>query len=309
MTAGMAQWPGSQGGAGSGSSGPGHGSASSGSGSSGSGSGSPGSGQPAEEAARGLSLLGRLGLAGRTGFYVLLTGITIQIALLGGRSSRQADAHGALALVSRPLIGKMAIAAVGLGFVLFGIGRLTGAVKDDSVSRSRRVLTALQGLFYLALAYVPVSYLAGNHMTGSQQEQQKTTARLLGLPGGQEIVFAVGVILIGVCVQQIRGALRQDFRDGLNMDRAPHFLRSVAGTAGLVGISARALVFMPVGVFLMISAVQFNPGKSYGTDAELLRLSGYKWGIAVLSIVAAGLAVFVVFSAIETRYREVISSR
>lgn len=270
---------------------------------------SVGSGRPERGATRGLSILGRLGLAGRTGFYLILTGITVRIALLGGRSKQQADAHGALALVSRPLIGKMAIAAVALGFVLFGLGRLVGAVKDDSVSWGRRVLTALQGLFYVILAYVPAAYLAGNYMTGSQQEQQKTTAELLGLPDGQEIVFAVGVILLAVCAQQIRGALKQDFRDGLDLGHAPRPVRSVAGTAGVVGITARALVFMPVGIFLMVSAVQFNPGKSYGTDAEILRLSGYGWGIAVLCVVAAGLGVFTVFSAIETGYRKVVSSK
>lgn len=272
-------------------------------------SSSSGPGPSAEDAQRGLSLLGRLGLAGRTGFYVILTGITIEIALLGGGSRQQADAHGALALVSRALIGKMAIAAVGLGFVLFGIGRLIGAVEDDSVSFARRLMTAVQGLFYLGLAYVPLSYLSGNYATGSQQQQQKTTARLLGMPGGQEIVFGLGVVLILVCLQQIRGAVRRDFQEGLDMDHAPRLVRRIASSSGVVGISARALVFMPVGIFLMISAVQFNPGKSYGTDAELLRLSGYEWGVAVLCAVAAGLAVFVVFSAIETRYRQVISAK
>ncbi len=270
---------------------------------------SPRSGRHQREAEQGLGLLGRLGLAGRTGFYVVLTGITIRIALFGGASSKQADAHGALSLVSRPLVGKMAIAAVALGFILFGIGRLVGAVQDGSVSVGRRLMTALQGLFYLGLAYVPASYLAGNHQTGSQQEQQKTTARLLAMPGGREIVFALGVIMVIVCVQQIRGALVQNFRDGLALDHAPRLVRRLAGTFGTVGITARALVFMPIGVFLMISAVQFNPGKSYGTDAELLRLSGYTWGIAILTAVAAGLSVFVMFSAIETRYREVVSAR
>ncbi len=273
------------------------------------GGGGTGSGSPAEEAQRGLGALGRLGLAGRTGFYVVLTGIVVRIAFFGGAAGKQADAHGALALVSRPLVGKMAIAAVALGFVLFGVGRLVGAVSDDSVSGLRRVLTALQGMFYLALAYVPASYLAGNYQTGSQQEQQKTTARLLGLPGGREIVFSVGVILVLVCAQQIHGALVQNFRDGLALDRAPALVRRLAGAAGAVGITSRALVFMPVGIFLMISAVQYNPGKSYGTDAELLRLSGHSWGTVVLCAVAAGLAVFVVFSAVETRYREVVSAR
>ena len=262
-----------------------------------------------KDAERGITVLGRAGLAGRTGFYMILTALTVRIALLGGRSGRQADAHGALALVSRPLIGKVAIAAVAVGFLLFGVGRLVGAVQDDSVSTMRRVLTVFQGLFYVALAYVPASFLAGNRQTGSQQEQQKTTARVLAFPGGKPLVIAVGVILIAVCVQQIRGALQRDFRDGLRLERAPRVVRAVANGAGVVGITSRALVFLPVGIFLMISAFQNNPAHSYGTDGELLALSGHTWGMAALLVVSAGLATFVVFSAIETGYRDVISAR
>lgn len=33
-----------------------------------------------------LSSLGRLGLAGRTGFYLILTALTVTIAMLGGRA-------------------------------------------------------------------------------------------------------------------------------------------------------------------------------------------------------------------------------
>lgn len=271
--------------------------------------GRPGGGDTAAQAREGLSLVGRLGLAGRTGFYAILTAIVVRIALLGGGSGPQADAHGALAVVSRPLIGKVAIGAVALGFVLFGIGRLVGAAKDHSVSGARRAMTVLQGLFYLALADVPCSYLAGNTATGSQQQQQQTTARLLGLPGGKVALIAVGVILIAVCAQQIRGALAQDFRDGLAIESSPAVVRRLASWSGRVGISARALVFLPVGIFLIVSALQGNPNHSYGTDGELLKLSGHRWGIAVLCAVAAGLAVFVVYSAIETRYRDVVSAR
>lgn len=266
--------------------------------------------RPREKMAeRGLSLLGRAGLGGRTGFYVILTGLTVRLALLGGRSGRQADAHGALTIVSRPLIGKLAIGAVAAGFFLFGVGRLIGAYQDHSVSVGRRVLTAIQGLFYMVLTYVPASFLAGNHQTGSQQAQQKTTAEALRIPGGRAVVIAVGAILIGVCLQQIRGALQQDFRDGLDLSGAPRPVRKVVDVAGVVGITARALVFLPIGVFLIVSAAQENPGRSYGTDGELLALSGHSWGIALLAAVAAGLATFVVFSAIETRYRKVISAK
>lgn len=262
-----------------------------------------------ETAEHSLSFLGRIGLAGRTGFYMILTGITIRIALFGGPSSHQADAQGALTLVSRPTIGKVAIGAVALGFVLFGVGRLIGSVQDRSVSRGRRLMTAVQGVFYVALAYVPTSFLAGNHQVGSQQGQQNETAKLLRDPGGQAIVAGLGVIMIAVCVQQIRGAVKQDFRDGLELDRADRVVRRLVGLVGTLGITARALVFLPVGIFLIVSAILFDPNKSYGTDSELLHLSAHPWGQAVLALVALGLTVFVVFSAIETRYRTVISAR
>lgn len=258
---------------------------------------------------KGLSLAGRFGLAGRTGFYLILTTLTIRIALLGGRSGHEADAHGALAIVSRPLLGKVAIGAVGAGFLMFGLGRLVGAWQDDRQETSKRVLTAIQGVFYLFLSWVPVGFLAGNRQTGSQAQQQRDTAEVLGLPGGRVILAIAGVVFIFVCAQQIRGALGRDFTDGLDLRNAPKPIRRITTSAGVVGITSRALVFLPVGVFLILAAAQSNPSRSYGTDGELLSLSGYPWGVAVLAAVAAGLATFVVFSAIETRYRTVVSAR
>jgi hypothetical protein len=48
-----------------------------------------------ERSEAGLSLLGRLGLAGRTAFYLILTGLTIRIALLGGPPKHQVNANSA----------------------------------------------------------------------------------------------------------------------------------------------------------------------------------------------------------------------
>jgi hypothetical protein len=260
-------------------------------------------------AQRSLSVLARCGLAGRTGFYVILAAITVRIAVAGGAHGPQADAQGALGLVSRPLVGKVAVAAVALGFVMFGVGRLIGAVEDHSVSGGRRTLTAIQGVFYVVMAYVPAAFLAGHTQTGSQQQQEKTTAKLLTVPGGQVLLVVVGVILVGVCVRQIRGALAREFCDGLDLTGAPPVVRRVAERAGVVGIIARALVFLPIGVFLAVAAFQSDPAHAYGTDGELLAVSSHPWGVAVLVFVAAGLATFAAFSAIETRYRSVISAR
>ena len=53
--------------------------------------GADGLGRPAGRrgrAHRSLSFFGRVGLAGRTAFYIILTGITVEIACLGGRTGR-----------------------------------------------------------------------------------------------------------------------------------------------------------------------------------------------------------------------------
>ena len=254
------------------------------------------------------SAVARLGLAGRTVFYAVLAVLAARIAALGGPSADQANASGALALLSGPLIGKIAIAAVAVGFVFFGVARLVGAVQDGSVGRWRRLATAFQGVFYLALAYVPVSFLAGRTQTGSEQQQHRTAARLLGLPAGRELVIALGVVMIVVCALQIHTALSQDFTEGMRTEKAPAFVRNLVRVAGTVGIAARAIVFVPVGIFFIVAAVQLKPNHAHGLDAELLILSGYTWGIAVLALVTLGFSIFAVYSALETRYREVVSA-
>ena len=263
---------------------------------------------PLAEPVNALSVAARVGLVGRTVFYLVLAGLTVRIAALGGTPAHQDNASGALTLLSEPLIGKVAIGVVAVGFFFLGVARLIGSARDSSVGPWRRVATALQGLFYLALAYVPASFLAGRTQTGSEQQQHRTAARLLGLPGGRELVIALGVVMIVVCAIQIHTALSEDFTEGMRTEHAPAVVRKLVRVAGTVGISARAIVFVPTGVFLIVAAIQLDPSHARGLDSELLTLSHHQWGVAVLSLVALGFAVFAVYSGLEARYRDVVSA-
>ncbi len=263
-----------------------------------------------KRAERTLGVLGRLGLAGQTGFYAVLTALAARIAALGGRANgKQANANGALAAVCQSWLGEAAVAAVALGFVLFGVARVVGAWREEQERTRRRVLGALQGLFFVALATAPASFLAGRHQTGSQQSQVRVTAQVLSVPGGRVLLVLAGLAVLALCAVTIRMALHRDFRNGLDLQWIPRALRRVTDAAGAVGITARAVAFGPIGIFLMVAAVTANPRRSYGTDALLLHLSGHAWGMAVIAVVAAGLATSVVYSAIETRYRRVVSAR
>lgn len=253
---------------------------------------------------RAAAAAARVGLVARSVFYCMLVDLVAQVALDGGRG-KQANAHGALATVARHPGGLAAIAVTAAGFLAFGLTRIWGAIRDDQPSRWRRLTTLLQGAFYVVLTWLPASYALGRRSTGSEQQQHRTASGILSLPAGRELLFILGLIVVGVCANQIRTGVDQDYADGMDTRQAPRWIDSLVRLSGTIGIPARAAVFAPVGIFFMIAAVQSDPRHADGLDAELAALARHSWGIALLAVVAAGLAVFALYSFLEARYRTV----
>jgi hypothetical protein len=254
---------------------------------------------------RAVAKAARFGLVARAGFYLLLAGLVLKIAV-EGPAGPQADANGALSTVASDPLGEAAVVAVALGFFAFGGTRLWSVWRDPRPSAWRRTTTALQGAFYLALAWIPLSYVLGNRTAGSNQSQHKVAGDLLRLPAGREIAAALGVVVVVVCANQIRTALSQDYSDGMQTNRAPSWVKWLVRGAGTAGIPARALVFVPVGVFFIVSAVQANPNHAEGLDQVLAKLPGHWWGELLLVLVSLGLLVFAVYTMLEARYRKVL---
>lgn len=259
-----------------------------------------------------LAGLARAGIIARTIFYALLVYLTARVALLPsvpGRpsGSRQDNAHGALATVSATPGGVALVLIAALGFAAFALTRFAAAAGDHSVGVPRRLTTVGSGLFYVGMAAVTASYALGKHSTGTEQQQQATVARLLGLPAGRVIVFGIGLIVIGVCLWQIRIAAGDDYDDGWDERRLPRWLRRAVPAVAVGGLVARALVFVPIGAFFCLAAVRYSAHADKGLDAVLASLAGNPYGELALWLVAAGFALFAVYSAIEAWARDMSS--
>jgi uncharacterized protein DUF1206 len=252
---------------------------------------------------RTLSLAARVGLLARSVFYCMLVYLVVQLAAGGGK---QANANGALSTIAGKPGGLAAIAATAAGFLAFGATRIWSAIRDRQQSTGSRAMTFVQGLFYVALTWVPLSYALGKHGSGSEQQRHKTASGILRLPAGREMLFALGLIVVGVCVHQFWDGVDQKYAEGIDAKGSPRWVRGLIRAAGTVGIPARAAVFFPTGVFFMISAVQADPKHADGLDKELAALATHEWGVAVLALVALGLGVFALYSFLETRYRKVL---
>ncbi|MBV9293257.1 MAG: DUF1206 domain-containing protein [Frankiales bacterium] len=255
---------------------------------------------------RSARIAARAGLATRAAFYLLLAGIVLDVAFAGGATGTQANANGALTTIAKDPVGRVAIGAAAFGFLALGLVRIAGAIRDRDADRGQRLRTLAQGLFYGVLTWVPLSFLLGSRETGSEQAQHSETSTVLSWPGGRLLVAVVGLVVIGVCAYQIKCAVNQDFTDGMNLRAAPRSVRRLVDVAGTVGIAARALVFVPIGVLLLVAAAAADPAHAKGLDAELATLARQSWwGPAVLVLVAAGLVVFACYAALEARYRRV----
>lgn len=252
---------------------------------------------------RGVARVARLGLVGRGAFYLILAYLSARVAL--GAGHRQANANGALTGVAGSVLGRLLLLAAAVGFTAFAVARLAGAYGDRRAGRLRRLSTAGQALVYLVLAAGTVSFLLGRHQTGSEQQQQAVTARLLALPAGRGLVAAAGLVVLGVCAWQIRVGLSADYRDTLDTARMPRPVRLLTAVAAPAGIVARAATFVPIGGFLVLAALRANPRQAKGLDALLLQLARSWWGTALVAAVSLGFLIFAAYSFIEAGYRQV----
>lgn len=263
----------------------------------------------------------RLGYLARGAFYGMLAYLVVRVAMLSGTmatrarqsadagnasrgSGEQANAQGALSLISESLVGKAALLLTAVGFLLLSGVRLRGAWREREAGRLRRATVAGQGLLYLLIAYLPISFLLGDHATGSEQEQHQSARQLLELPGGPLIVVVLGIAVLAVCAWQVRGVLRQDFTDGMQLRNAPGWIAAIVRLTGTVGIAGRAVLFVPLALFLIVSGTTFDARRARGLDAELLLLAGNGWGKSALAVIAFVLLTFACYSVLEARYRD-----
>jgi hypothetical protein len=247
----------------------------------------------------------RGGLFARGVFYVLLAYIAARIAATGPDHDHQANANGALHIVSGSTFGVVLLAAAAFGFFAFAVTRWAAVARDDSFSLFRRATTAGQGLFYAGIGGFLIEYLVGSHNEGSKQSHVSTTAHIMRIPGGRVILVGIGLVIVGVSLWQIRIAASDDYKDGMDVERMNRFTRPVVEVSGTAGIAARAATFIPVGCFLAAAAVTADPSKALGLDRTLLLLSGHWYGTFAIAAVAAGFVVFAVYSFLEGWYKDI----
>jgi hypothetical protein len=257
---------------------------------------------------RFMSALARAGFAARGVLYALIGIIALEIAF--GHSHQQADRSGAVRLVAATPFGAAILWLLVIGFAGMTLWRLSeaiwGAAGPDGHKASQRIGSLGRAVVYAVITYGILKYALGLGAPASSDKQsQDLTATALHYPGGQVLVAIAGAVIAIAGVAMMYRSWQGRFLRTLRFGSASRRARKVVTRLGQVGGVARGVVFVTIGIFLAVAAVEAKPGQAKGIDSALRVFAQTPLGPWLLVLVAAGLVIFGAFSCCEARWRDV----
>ncbi|WNG50980.1 DUF1206 domain-containing protein [Archangium minus] len=258
--------------------------------------------------------LARLGYLAKGVVYAVIGVLALQVAI--GSGGKTTDTHGALATLAQGAWGKALLAVVAVGLVGYVLWRVVQAWMDpDGKGTNAKGLVVRAGYLisagiYTALAVAAFQLVLGTGGGGAHGDQsaQSWTARLMEKPFGQALVAVVGLVIAGMGGWQIYKAWKEKFRKKLRLDELRPQQAEWAVRISKLGILARGLIFVLMGVFLVQAALTANPQRARGLDGALESLASQPYGAVLLALTAAGLVAYAVYMAVEARYRRFLGA-
>jgi hypothetical protein len=247
----------------------------------------------------------RLGFAGKGVLYLLIGVIAIRVAAGGG--GKPEDQKGALQALRDESFGMPLLIILGIALIGYAIWGLVEAIRgpdnDGVMAVIERIGAVVRMLLYGSFAaFALMIVFAPSAATGSGQDPQETTAKVLDVPLGRWLVLALGVVILGVAAYDVYRAFSQSFLEDLDLSEANDAGRKLVGGLGSAGHGARAIAYALVGYFLAKAAIQYDPDEAVGLDGALQRLAAESYGPIVLGVVSAGLIAYGIYALAEARY-------
>lgn len=249
----------------------------------------------------------RIGLGSRAVVYVALTALVVQLA--AGHHNQDTDQAGALRALGGNTAGIVVLWLLVAGVACYVLWRwstaVTGPAGEEDTPRAR-VQAVIEGAAYLPIAVMAVSVATGNPGKADQGDRYRSLSATVmsQWPAGRLWVGLVGAAVIVLGAYLGSQGPRRSFEDALDFHGHADAERVVT-TLGVVGSTARGVVFVLAGVFVVVGACTADPAKAGGIDSALQSLAGQPYGTALLALVAAGLAAFAAFAVGEALYRQV----
>lgn len=226
--------------------------------------------------------------------------------------SEASGSRGALRTIFEQPFGRYLLLAVAVGLFGYAIWKFVQAIEDtedrgsDWKGYAVRSLYAIVGVIYGSLIFFAVKlFLDLENSEGKYTPAEDWTATLLAQPFGQILVGAIGLGIVGFAFFQFYEAFTTKFREKLKTSEMSEKTEKIVVRIAQIGLSARGIVFLLIGIFLTKAAVEFRPETAEGIRGALRTLENQPYGWILLGIVAVGLIIYGLYMFIFAKYRKI----
>lgn len=240
--------------------------------------------------------------------YILIGILAVQAALSPAEGAD--GSGGALLMLLRQPFGRVMLALVALGLAGYVIWRLVQATLDpeykghDAKGVITRAGYLISAFLYGGVAVEAVRLLRGSGGGGDgDQQADHWTAMVMSQPFGRWAIAAVGAGVIIFGLYEAYEAFKRDFGNRINLRSLDAQTRERITQLGQLGLTARGLVFLMIGWFLIQAALQFDPEEARGLAGALDTIRQQSYGPYLLGLVALGLFAYGLFQIVKGRYR------
>lgn len=257
---------------------------------------------------KSLSAIARSGYAARGIVYLIIGGLAL-LAAIGG-DGKTVGSKGALGTLANETAGQLVLLLIAIGLFGYAVWRGVQALLDaDDHGTDPRGLVIRSGLLISAGTHLLLSlYALSLPFTlgaGSSGGSSDAVAWLMQHEYGHYLVGLAGIAIAGAGIAQAWKGVGGKYRKRLSMK--PALMKLLAPICAF-GLTARGIVFIIVGGFVVYAAYTVDPEQAGGLADALHWLRAQKYGLVLFVVVAAGLFSFGAYSLIEAIWRRIETS-
>ena len=246
----------------------------------------------------------RIGLVAYGLVHLVVAWLAIQLAL--GDKEGSADSQGAVQQLAEQPFGRALVWAVAIGMFLLalwqGLASPFGYRQEEGFTQVRKRVTAAGK----AVGYVVIGLSALHAATGPSASKRNgtdsTTAKVMDWPGGQVIVGAVGLAIMGIGGYLVYRAFTEKFAKHINAEGRSGSTGTAYLWFGKVGYTAKGVAFGIVGSLFLYAALSHEPKKSGGLDQALHKVLQQPFGPVLLMAIALGIGCYGLFGFARARH-------
>lgn len=257
-----------------------------------------------KHAHRTLRWIARIGYGARGLVYLAFGALALRTAW---SLSHAEDVHSTMQAIQGKPGGTIGVSILAAGLLAYSIWRFVQSLLDvDGHGVSPRGLAVRGALMVSVISYVSLAWsgvqMALQWSDPSKKPVQHAVSQVLLLPGGREIVAVGGGVIVIAGVAHFLKAARAGFRKWF--DASPGAMWWI-DPISRIGLTARGLMFVGVGGFVIYAALTLDAGDAKGVQGLLQWVQERSYGRLLLGGWAVGMMLFGGYSLIEAFVRRV----